>query len=493
MFPYAPGHSELGDIEVVVGDDGRLHLFHLTLPNHDVVHHAVSSDGLKWEPLPPALRTGDPGDCDDDQIWTMSVTPVDGRWQMLYTALSRADGGEVQKTGAAVSDDLISWRKTSRAAVGAADARWYETDPGEWGSVSWRDPKPVYAEGRWQAVVAAREKDGPLMRRGCAGLMVSDDFVRWEVCPPLFAPRRYWDLECPQVFRIGGEWWLTAATMEDRRQRYWRAPAFAGPWSVPTDGGILAPAGHYAGRVSHWNGSDLLWAWHQQRLSEGWMTDERRVDWARIRNPFGKALAPPLALVRRPDGRLARRSFAGWVGYRTSEPVPAVPQDATSFHGIKPDGSSWRVDAGGGMDLLASERSGRDFDLTMRLDLRAATGGIGFRLDDEGGGVFIEFAPASPDATLVKWLPERSARDGRRGYRREELQREAMSAPWPAGEGVPVRLLSVGPYVEVSVRGEVVLATFTGERLECRWGIWAESGQVAASDVKIAPMRRPES
>ena len=70
--PRGQGLSELGDIEVVVGDDGRLHLFHLTLPNHDVVQHAVSDDGLHWEPLPNALHTGDPGDPDDDQIWTMS-------------------------------------------------------------------------------------------------------------------------------------------------------------------------------------------------------------------------------------------------------------------------------------------------------------------------------------------------------------------------------------------------------------------------------------
>ncbi|MBA3414102.1 MAG: hypothetical protein H0U10_02615, partial [Chloroflexia bacterium] len=46
---YAPrgfGLSELGDIDVVATGDA-LHLFHLTLPNHDVVQHAVSDDGLR--------------------------------------------------------------------------------------------------------------------------------------------------------------------------------------------------------------------------------------------------------------------------------------------------------------------------------------------------------------------------------------------------------------------------------------------------------------
>ena len=58
-YMYSPsGHSgffypkpELGDIEVIVKDD-EIHLFHLILPNHDIIAHAVSRDGLVWEELP---------------------------------------------------------------------------------------------------------------------------------------------------------------------------------------------------------------------------------------------------------------------------------------------------------------------------------------------------------------------------------------------------------------------------------------------------------
>ncbi|MFM9108821.1 MAG: hypothetical protein ACKOWF_19220, partial [Chloroflexota bacterium] len=363
MFPYAPGQSELGDIEVVAGDDGRLHLFHLTLPNHDVVQHAVSRDGLHWEPVAPALHTGAPGACDDDQIWTMSVTRVGARWEMLYTALSRSEDGAVQRTAAASSDDLFTWRKGAPSAVAEADPRWYETDPVEWGSVSWRDPKPFHADGRWHAVVAARERSGPLMRRGCAGLMSSADFRTWEVRAPLFAPRRYWDLECPQVFEIGGEWYLTAATMEDRRQRYWSSLRSEGPWEVPVDGGIIAPGGHYAARVTRWNGADLLWCWHQQRLAEGWMADGRRVDWAPVRNPFGKTLAPPLVLERRDDGRLARKSFPGWVGYRRGESAQVSHAEATAFHGRPAAHTGWLLKAPGGLDVLTPALEAEDGDI----------------------------------------------------------------------------------------------------------------------------------
>ena len=94
--PRAGIEPELGDVEVIVAD-GRLHLFSLTPPNNDAVNHAVSDDGITWSELPVALRTGEPGACDDDEIWTMSVTERDDTYYMLYTALGSADMGRVQR------------------------------------------------------------------------------------------------------------------------------------------------------------------------------------------------------------------------------------------------------------------------------------------------------------------------------------------------------------------------------------------------------------
>ncbi|MGI9254670.1 MAG: hypothetical protein ACR2J8_13080 [Thermomicrobiales bacterium] len=144
------------------------------------------------------------------------------------------------------------------------------------------------------------------------------------------------------------------------------------------------------------------------------------------------------------------------------------------------------------MDVLAGVDAPDDFDLTMKLDLSAAAGGLAFRLDDEGGGYFVEFGPKSREVVLVKWMPERDAVSGARGYRREELQRELLYEPFEGGTKTPVRLLVVGPYIEVSVRGEVVLATFSGERMTGRWGIWAECGTAFADDVQIVTMRKPD-
>ncbi len=376
---YAPsgfGLSEVGDVEVFPAGE-TLHLFHLTLPNHDTVQHVRSQDGLSWHALPNALRTSDPGACDDDQIWTMSVTERGGRYVMLYTALAKADGGMVQRTALATSSDLITWTKHQANPVAQADPRWYEAETSASGRVSWRDPKPLLVGDTYYAVLNARERSGPLLRRGCAGLIASKDLITWEVRPPLFAPRRYWDLECPQVFEAGGAFYLTSAVMEDRTQRYWMAERFEGPYTVPPDGGILAPKGHYAGRVCRWRGLDLYYCWHKADY-----------DWKGFRNPFGKFVVAPLVLWRRPDGSLGRRSFPGWDGYRAQAPTPLPVMSTSLFQGTPvATGDAWRVAAGSGMDVVAAEDDVSDccFEGTLTLDARS--GGIAFRLDADGAAI----------------------------------------------------------------------------------------------------------
>jgi len=483
--------SEIGDVEVFPNGD-ELHLFHLTLPNHDVVQHLVSTDGLAWRLLPPALRTSDPGASDDDQIWTMSVTARDGRYYMLYTALAIAERGRVQRTALAISDDLITWTKSERNPVGEADPRWYEADLQATGSVSWRDPKPVLAGDTYYAAVCAREKGGPLLRRGCVGLLTSTDLERWEPHPPLFAPRRYWDLECPQVFKIGDRWYLTAAIMEDRTQRYWIAPQVDGPYETPADGGVLAPLGHYAGRVCRWRDLDLYCCWHEPRLVSRNAGVFPAVDWATVTNPFGKYLPAPLVLVPRPDGSLARRAFPGWSAYLDGDLVPAQPMSLSLYHQRSAAESAWKVNAHGGrFDVLAAEAAMTDLWFEGTLSLRAAGGGLGIRLDEDGGGYFVTLRPGSREVLLHKWLPTRDQHEGRPWFRYAELQRGELRRPLPGDAPTRFRLLTVGPYVELTLDDEVVLAALSAERTSGRVGIWAESGEARAVEVRIAAMRTP--
>ena len=63
----------MGDVDVIFVD-GWYHLFHLVLPNHDYIAHAVSRDALNWERVQNALFIGHPGNWDDSMLWTMHVS-----------------------------------------------------------------------------------------------------------------------------------------------------------------------------------------------------------------------------------------------------------------------------------------------------------------------------------------------------------------------------------------------------------------------------------
>ena len=132
--------SEIAGHIVVVPDGDVLDLFHLTFPNHDVVAHMVSPDGLAWKRLPPALTTGTPGQWDDDMIWDICVAEHHGAFHMLYTGIEQTYSVWRQRIGLAVSHDLIHWEKDPNNPVAEADARWYETRTEGRVRPGWRDP-----------------------------------------------------------------------------------------------------------------------------------------------------------------------------------------------------------------------------------------------------------------------------------------------------------------------------------------------------------------
>jgi beta-fructofuranosidase len=485
---YAPPAGigpELGDVEAFPAGD-RLHLFHLTLPNHDVVQHVVSEDGLAWRALPAAVRTSDPGDGpDDDMIYTMSVTEREGTYYMVYTALGRAEQGRIQRVAVATSPDLIRWTKHPGNPVAEADPRWYEAEPPAGGRVSWRDPKPIRVGDTYYAVVCGREAEGPFLRRGCAALMASDDLVHWEVRPPLFAPRRYWDLECPQVFTVDGHYYLMAGIMEDRSQRYWQAPTFDGPYAIPADGGLLAPMGHYAGRVCRWRDLDLFYCWHRPILMRGQFADYDWPAWGTRVNSYGRIAPPPLVLRRRTDGSLQRSGFPGWEAYRAAPPTAPRMAGASLFRDQPV--SRWETAPAAGADMAVSADDLGDFLLEGELTITAPSGGLGLRLDERGGGYVIELAPGRDEVTLQKWLPPADQPT----YAFQEIQRGRLYRPLEVGRAVPFRLLSVGPYVELELDAEVVVATLTGARTGGRVGLWAEGGLARIAEARLSPMRRP--
>jgi hypothetical protein len=224
------------------------------------------------------------------------------------------------------------------------------------------------------------------------------------------------------------------------------------------------------------------------------MTSPRTIDWVDARNPFGKFLAPPLLLSARDDGSLALGSFPGWDAYRGAGwEVPPWRERTLFGERATSTESGWTIDVDGAMDVLPAADVAADFVVEGSLSLSGARGGLALRLDDDGCGLYVELSPDSRRIVLQRWGMTRNDRDGLPRYAHEELQSSDRSARVDVGHPVPFRLLSVGPYIEVSFGGDVAISAMTGNPASGRWGIWVEDGRCAAGDLRWAPMRRPAS
>jgi len=468
MFaPRGFSGSELGDVEVIA-HEGVLHLFHLALPNHDVIGHAISRDGIVWEARPDVLSSGDPGAFDDDQLWTMGVVERGGRFYMLYTALSRADEGRVQRVGLAVSDDLEHWEKHPEPVSEAALPHYRQDHDGaRW--VSWRDPKPVVlADGRVHAVVCARDPNAPTLRQGIVGHIVSDDMSSWETLPPLFATRRHVELECPQLFPFAGRLYLTASILEERTQRYWLADDLAGPFSAPDDNRFL-PAGHYAARVCEVGDAHWAFAFHDAGGSRG------------LRDRF---LPAPLVLDAAADGRLSWRRTKGWDARagaaETIDPSTLEARYAARRTGR--DGS--RLWSDEGAELFFRPMEG---DLLVRTELQVDAPFVGLAVahDTDGSGTLLELDRGARRARVLSRGAD-AHEDGRPWFRERVLSEGAYR---PAARHA-LEIIRAGGELIVSIDGEVVVSTVHHASPGADGiGIFVDSGRVVVDSLSAAPIR----
>jgi beta-fructofuranosidase len=174
---------------------------------------------------------------------------------MFYTAISNA-GHHIfdQRVGAAVSDDLHSWKRVSEQPTLMVDGRWYKTlhlDPppqleGTSGpdlatvSETWRDPLVLadpYGDG-WHMLITARAVGAGRNDDGVIAHAWSQDLLTWEVGAPLCRPGAgFGQLEVLQNKRIDGRDVLvfTCHPQEMTAERRAASGNFC-TWSLPSPG-----------------------------------------------------------------------------------------------------------------------------------------------------------------------------------------------------------------------------------------------------------------
>jgi beta-fructofuranosidase len=471
----------MGDIDVILVD-GTYHLFHLVLPNHAYVAHAVSRDGLNWTRVSNALFIGDPGWWDDDMLWTVHVSPDpdrDGGWRMFYTGLCRKESGRVQRIGLAVSDDLNHWRKVPEGFPLTISGSHYESSVDEgrhW--VSFRDPFFCQVDGERWILAAARVKTGPLIRRGCVGLLRETARHHFEVAPPLHHPRRYDDVEVPNLLELDGRYYLIGSIREDVKVHYWQSDNPEGPYGNFFDN-VLLPQGNYAARICRDGERVLLWNFYFKSVDS---------------KSTGNMLPPPKELFVTDNGQLKLRSFSGFdsvvKGEHTCDeltPLRIFGQHPSSQQTAGDSRAWFGCENAFEIFLLCGRYTNFRMRCTVEME---GTGKWGFviHLNENTDGYFISMDLIKGLVQCRAW-GERPDGGIEGAFRYEPLQSNFFVSR--GDKAYDMELISFGKYIELSIDGYVMLSLADDTYEEGLLGFYTESVFLRLSNLTLEELDSP--
>lgn len=479
--------SDIGDVDVIF-HDGVFHLFHLVLPNHDFIAHAVSEDGLSWRRVKNALYVGEPGAWDDDMLWTMHVTADpenSGKWRMFYTGLSRQEYGRVQRVGLATSSDLLHWERVEGNGYPLQiTGEHYESSADEgrkW--VSFRDPffftDP--ASGRRMLLASARVNRGPLVRRGCVGVAEEVRPGHFEFVEPLHQPRLYDDIEVPNLFQINGRYYLLGSIREDTKVHYWYADSLDGPYLNFFDNVVL-PRGNYAARVCR-HGDDLL-------LFNFFAKQENHFG----RDITKKLLPPPKQVVTDVSGRIRLKSYRGFdklVNERCDLP-PADRMDRLFGNPLaRAAGPAQELHLGcpSGYEAFLFPQDHESFRLRCSLRLEGSGKcGMVLRINDNGDGYYLSLDLLKGIAQLRAWGTNFDG-ETEHAFEYDQLQAGYFvsrdDGPWE------LEVIAHGMYLEVSINGSVTLSLVDETYGQGRVGFYTESAKIEVRRVTLERLDPP--
>lgn len=210
--------------------DGLYHLFYLYDRHHHQskwwlgAHqwaHVATKDLVHWEEFPMAVGITEPW---EGSICTGSILAAEGKYYAFY-AVRMPDGAPARLT-MAVSDDLLHFRKTER----------YFTLPAAYEGVSARDPKVVYAEGKFHMFVTTTLLSE---NRGCLAHLCADrpsaDGADWVDLGGIVTKETPGQPECADYFRMGDYYYLIYSPDGRGRYLFSPSPLGEGGWTAPED------------------------------------------------------------------------------------------------------------------------------------------------------------------------------------------------------------------------------------------------------------------
>ena len=467
---------EIGDLTVII-HKGIYHLFHLIIPNHDYIAHATSKDGMSWRRVRNALFVGDPGEWDDDMLWTMDVSEVNGKFEMYYTGLQRRDRGVVSRIGLAESDDLLNWSKKNKDTFPIEPKgvyyEAYNANPRKW--LSFRDPFRFEYKDEVYLLVCARTIHGPVNRRGCVGLIKITNYQA-ERLPPLLYPMMYDDIECPCVFQLKDRFYLIGSIREDVKVRYWFAPDFFGEYHSFHDD-ILLPEGNYAARIVKDGEHTLVFNFFYTE----------KVDVLRV-------LPPPKELDTDDSGRLQLKSYYRWkemivetISQENFEILPQILSNQTADSSF--ESGKWTCGARSGYEIFCFQRPSQSFIWEGTLTVEGMGKlGIVTDMDNEGSGYFISFDVSHGLVQIRSWGFDPS--NNRKNFIFKNFQSNVFTTN--KARSLNFKLIRYGRYIELSINDIIKLTLIDYSYSSGNIGLYSASSVISLQSSVVHVLPDPE-
>jgi beta-fructofuranosidase len=495
---------EIGDVDVLF--DGNLfHLFHLIIPNHDYIAHAICRDGVSWKRVQNALFVGDPGRWDDDMLWTMHTTWSESnrRWEMYYTGLCMEENGAVQRIGMAVSDDLYTWTKLKDFTPIESQGPYYESvenNPRTW--ISFRDPFLFKHNNEELLLTCARSSQGQLSRRGCTAVLKKRNIApiaqpatapvsppgnspqsipipvdQWELQPPLVHPFLYDDMECPCLVVFQEQYYLIASIREDRKVRYWVSSHLHGKYQAPASN-VLLPQGNFAARVVRMGSEYLVYSFFFVNND----ANGKRV------------LPPPRQLECDEKGELFLSSFKGWHSFRTKEVQQEILAGFRPLLGnpdakLKVDHHILELTSEAGHEFFVCDSFRKDYIWEGKILLsNAGKFGLIANMDDEGSGYLISLDITNGFAQIRAWGVQKH--EPLKDYLYKELQANHFHIQ--PNLHYTFQLINYGHYIELSLDGKIILSLVDYTYTRGKIGLYCTSTSLTLTNSKLTLLRAPE-
>jgi beta-fructofuranosidase len=218
-------------------DNDYYHVFYLKghsdqtgWSRHQTPWGHLRSNNLKdWEQLPEAIFPGAINEPDGGACFTGSVIRKDEVINIFYTGFNPGLPSGREQIMLASSRDGINFVKYAMNPILLPDNIIYGYDE------DFRDPYVFWNEEEqcyWMLFTSGEMNPVCGVRRGVIGLAVSNDLMTWNFKEPIYAPKKYPSMECPDLFRIGDWWYLLFSQFG--RTEYRKSRSLFGPWETPS-------------------------------------------------------------------------------------------------------------------------------------------------------------------------------------------------------------------------------------------------------------------